>query len=133
MKIQSVQNSNIMNYKNNIFNRNTTQNPTFQGTVNGHYYKDEIVRLAQVYQYKSNWADELRNGKGSIGHAIKNWHNEFNDKMGIGRTIIAITSLGLSEICMDIISGAGAIVNNSNIENKISEIKNCIDDLQYNL
>ena len=126
MKIQSVQNSNIMNYKNNIFNRNTTQNPTFQGTVNGHYYKDEIVRLIKVYQYKLIWDDVIENGKGNKSDA-------FNDKMGIGRTIIAITSLGLSEICMDIISGAGAIVNNSNIENKISEIKNCIDDLQYNL
>ena len=114
-------------------NRNST---SFQGIVNGHYYKDEIIALAKKYRYSSNWKEELRKGKESIEHAINNWHREVNWGDGgeydtTNRTMLGIFTLGISEVIMGAGSSISAALNNKKIENMINEIAKCIDDLKY--
>lgn len=131
MRIQSITNVSNTNYQVKKVGKNNIQ-PSFQGYVNGNYYKDEIIALAKKYRYSSTWKDELRKGKESIKHAISNWHNEYaNDEDGIGRTITAVTSFGLSELIMNTATGVGAAVKNRKIEKMINEIAKCIDDLRY--
>lgn len=126
IRIQPITNS---NYQNRVVNKNIIQ-PSFQGYVNGNYYKDEIIELAKKYRFSSTWKDELRKGKESVEHAISNWHHEYaDDEDGIGRAITAVTSFGLSELIMDTATGVGAAVKNRKIEKMINEIAKCMDDL----
>lgn len=127
IKIQAITNVNNASYQNKKVNNNINR-PTFQGWVNGNYYKDEIIELAKKYRFSSTWKSEMREGKESIDHAIANWHGGGEDDTAC-RVITAITSFGLSELIMDTASGIGAAVNNKKIENMINEITKCIDDL----
>lgn len=106
---------------------------SFNGYINGNYYKDDIIALAKKYRYSSDWKQELRTGKETIDHAIENWHNEYgpgsSDDCKAARIITGITSLGLSEVLMGTAVGIGAAVKNRKIEKMINEIAKCIDDL----
>ena len=107
----------------------------FNGYVNGHYYKDEIIALAKEYRYKKNWKDVLRSRKESIGEAVSNWHYEYANADDTcppaSRVLMGIFTLGMSEVLMDTTTAISAAVRNSGIEKQINEIAKCIDDLKY--
>ena len=135
MKIESIKSIGSTYYgtkSNHSFNKNLS----FQGYVNGSFYKDEIITLAKKYQNSSNWKSELRQGKQSVADAIKTWHHDVtwgstNDETEetMSRVCLGVFTFGIAEALMDLGYGISAAVNNKKIENIINEVAKCIDDL----
>lgn len=109
-------------------------NPSFQGYINGNYYKDEIISLAKNYRNNSSWKEELRKNKVSLPNAISNWHNNisWSDEKGSPKTnrfFLAFITAGLGEIIAGIGLGISSIIKNYKIEKEINKIDKCLKDL----
>lgn len=128
MKIQPIINANNVNYQNKKVGKNTNQ-PSFQGWVNGSYYKDEIIKEAKAAFDNPNWRDKFIAKKKSIGESLSTWHE--NDSAGLpARIICGICSFGLTEIGFGTICTLEDQAENRRIDKMIKEIRDCIEDMR---
>lgn len=129
MRIQSITNVSNANYQAKKVGKNNIQ-PSFQGYVNGNYYKDEIIALAKKYRYSSTWKDELRRMKSDVVNDVATWHEAIKDQGGaLTRGLCALLSFGASEVLVGGMAATAGIINNVSIEKQINEIAKCMDDL----
>lgn len=124
MKINQVSNSD-----NKVYQNINSYNKTFKGIVNGKYYKDEIIMEAKKALKNPNWRDKFLTSKKTIEESLSTWHKrEGNNNIG-ARVLMGIFTLGLTEITWGLAQVAQDASDNSDIDKKIEEIENCMEDL----
>lgn len=120
MKIQKI----TTNYQ----TKNNTQN--FKGYVNGKYYADHIIAEAKKAMHNPNWQKEMRNEYKEYFKGYATWHEGIKDQGGsTTRAIAGILTLGASEVLVAGTATIGAAANRIGVEQRISEIKDCIIEL----
>ena len=126
MRIQSVSTN---HYKKTLPSKTK---PTFQAKklVNAKYYEEAIIEKAKKALKNPRWEDQLREKLISTAEALTSWHHH-NDMEGMTglRIFTAIVTFGVSEAYYGYESLEDAYNNNKAIEEDISEIKSCMEDL----
>lgn len=122
MKIQSVSTN---HYKKTLPSKTK---PTFQAKklVNAKYYEEAIIEKAKKALKNPRWEEQLREKLISTAEALTSWHRE--SMTGL-RIFTAIATFGVSEAYYGYESIKDACNNNNAIEEEISEIKSCMEDL----
>lgn len=124
MRIQKIENSNIIN-KNNM--------QTFKGFANGRYYDDWIIKEAKEAMNNPDWKDKFIQKKKTVSDSLKTWQDTLdtggeNENMAT-RVILGICSLGISEIGFGALGILEDKNENKRIDETINKIRNCMDDL----
>ncbi len=112
MKIYPIQ-STFVNYQKNAF----------KGYVNGNYYEDKIIDLAQKALKNKNWEKEMKANKVNF---LKNYLTAVEDDVPL-RIWAAIVSFGGTEAVIASLCAAETISDKT--EETISSVKNCMIDL----
>ena len=122
---------NKISFDNNVYQKaNQTNNrPTFKGHVNGKFYRDEIINEAKKALKNPKWKEELLNQKRSLGETLATWHTREGSNDIVGRVLMGIVTLGLTEITWGLVHRALDVSDNKDIDKHIEELENCIDDL----
>ena len=124
MRIQKIENSNIIN-KNNM--------QTFKGFANGRYYDDWIIKEAKEAMNNPDWKDKFIQKKKTVSDSLKTWQDTLdtggeNENMAT-RVILGICSLGISEIGFGALGILEDKNENKRIDETINKIRNCMEDL----
>lgn len=124
MRIQKIENSNIIN-KNNM--------QTFKGFANGRYYDDWIIKEAKEAMNNPDWKDKFIQKKKTVSDSLKTWQDTLdtggeNENMAT-RVILGICSLGISEIGFGALGILEDKNENKRIDKTINKIRNCMEDL----
>ena len=127
MKINRVEVVGINNHKLNQSNKNSRQ--SFQGFVNGNYYKDEVIQEAKKALNNPNWKEKFLARKKTLGETLSTWHEREGSSDLTSRVLMGIFTLGISEVTWGLANRAMDVSDNREIDLFIEEVENCIDDL----
>lgn len=118
MRIQRIENNNVMN------NKNTK---SFKGYVNGKYYEDWIIDMAEKGLKNSNWEKEFRAKRSNL-KAYANWHENIEDQGGLTTRVLGgILSFGTTELLVGGLCLLGAATDDTN--KVVNKIKDCMIDM----
>ena len=123
---------NKISFDNNVYQKaNQTNNkPAFKGLVNGKFYRDEIINEAKKALRNPEWKDKFLNQKISLGETLATWHKREGANDIVGRVLMGIFTLGLTEITWGLTNRILDVWDNKDIDKTIIEIENCIEDLK---
>lgn len=124
MRIQRIENNNVMN------NKNTK---SFKGSANGKYYEDWIIKEAKEAMHNPNWKDKFLKKKKTVSDSLKTWQDTLDtggEKENIAtRVILGICSLGITEVGFGTLGVLEDKSENKRIDETINKIHDCIEDL----
>ena len=123
MKISPVASNNITNKTNKLCNK------SFQGYVNGKFYKDEVIAEAKKALNNPDWKNKLLARKRTIGESLATWHQREGANDIVPRILMGIFTLGITEVTWGLTQIAMDKFDNKSIDKHIKEIEDCLDDL----
>lgn len=125
---------NKINFDNSVYQNsgkiNKNNKPSFQGYVNGKFFKDEIIKEAQSALKNPDWKNKLLTQKISLGETLATWHKREGSNDIVGRVLMGIFTLGLTEVTWGLAHAAMDASDNKKIDNHIKEIEDCIENLK---
>ena len=107
-----------------------TNNNSFQGYVNGKFFEDKIISEAKRALKNPKWKEELLSRKRDFAESITTWHQREGQNDIASRVIMGVMTLGLTEISWGLITRVSDIVENKEIDEKIKNIEDCIEQLK---
>lgn len=124
MRIQRIENNNVMNNK---------HAKSFKGSTNGKYYEDWIIKEAKEAMHNPNWKDKFLQKKKTVSDSLKTWQDTLDtggEEENIAtRVILGVCSLGISEIGFGALGILEDRDENKRIDKTINKIRDCIEDL----
>lgn len=118
----------------NSFDNNTNYQKknlkTFQGYINGKFYRDEVILEAKKALNNPDWKSKLIANKRTLGESLATWHQREGSNDIAGRILMGIFTLGLTEVTWGLTQAALDASDNRSIDKMIKEVEDCLETLE---